>query len=89
MPVVLVVMMLCVEIFNLGIYIFASVLLYYEYVRLVSEAWYSHKLFINLNLVLHVAHLALFYQMYSGPLIYIGLARCMVFFGISLTQCLS
>ena len=89
MPVTLIVMLLCVEIFNFGIYVFASILLYYEYVRKVSEAWYSHKLFINLNLVCHVAHVALFYEMYSGALIYIGISRCMVFFGISITQCLS
>lgn len=60
----LLITVLIMETLNFLAYLFAAILLYYEYVRLVSEAWYSHKLFIWSNLALYSIHLATFYQLH-------------------------
>ena len=58
----LLVTLLIIELINLVVYAYAAILLFQEYVRLVAEAWYSHKLFIWSNLLFHTAHLAVFWH---------------------------
>ena len=49
---------------NFVVYIFAAVLLRYEYIRYVSEVWYAHKLFIWSTMFLNLLHLAMFFSVY-------------------------
>ena len=64
----------------------SAVILYDEYVRLVSEAWYSHKLFIWSNLVFHTTHLAVFWDLHAKKLALMTLAKCMCLLLITIAQ---
>ena len=76
-----------VELVNFVVYIFAAILLYYEYVRLVSEAWYCHKLFAWSNLVLHGTHLAVFFELHAARTSHVlGIARCLILIALVVTQ---
>lgn len=75
-----------VETMNLLVYIYASVLLFQEYERKVSEAWYSHKLLIWANLVFNCVHLAVFWPLYSETLALLALAKCVTLSLIAAAQ---
>ena len=70
-------------------YVYAVLLLYYEYVRYVSEAWYSHKLFIYLNLTFHTIHMIIFGGMHSEVFLILAIARCIILSLILVTQCMT
>lgn len=78
--------MLLLQVINFLTYLFAAILLYYEYIRMVSEAWYAHKLFVYSNMVLHTVHLCVFFPLYWGVHISLNLVRCCVFVAIASTQ---
>ena len=79
-----VVTLLIVQLINLAVYSYAAILLFKEYVRWVSEAWYSHKLFIWSNLVFHSAHLAIFWSLHSKMLVSMTFLRCVCLLLISI-----
>ena len=56
---------LVVESVNFVVYVFAAILLHYEYMRQVTEAWYAHKFFIWSNLTLRIVHLIFFFPILS------------------------
>ena len=49
---------------NFAVYVFAAMLLRYEYIRKVSEVWYAHKLFIWSTMFLNLLHLTMFFSVY-------------------------
>ena len=71
---------------NLVVYAISAVILYKEYVRLVSEAWYSHKLFIWSNLVLHTVHVAVFWDFHAETLALLALGKCTCLLLITICQ---
>ena len=79
-----VITLLVVQLINFAVYSYAGILLYKEYVRKVSEAWYSHKLFIWSNLVFHSAHLSIFWSLHSEALAVMTLLRCICLLLISI-----
>ena len=79
--------MLVVEVINLGTYIFATFLLFHEYVRKMQEAWYTHKFFVWTNLILGSAHLVFFWWLYSKLLLSMIIIRYAIFFMLLVAQC--
>ena len=77
---------LIMEAVNFFVYVFAAMLLKYEYVRLVSEAWYSHKLFIWSNLVLYSLHLIIFYSFHEKIFAVLNITKCVILFLIIWAQ---
>ena len=73
---------LFVEILNFLVVVGASLLLYYEYVRHLSEAWYCHKLFIWVSFVFQFCHLWTFFELYSGLNAMLTALRCIIFIAI-------
>ena len=77
---------LFVEILNFLVVVGASLLLYYEYVRHLSEAWYCHKLFIWVSFVFQFCHLWTFFELYSGLNAMLTALRCIIFIAIVFLQ---
>lgn len=80
---------IAVEVANFAVYAFAAFLKYKEYVRMMTEAWYAHKLFIWSSLVLHVLHLAIFFPLYSPLRTTLCLLKISIFFAILVTMVLT
>lgn len=80
---------IAVEVANCAVYAFAAILRYQEYVRMMTEAWYAHKLFIWSNLVLHALHLAIFFPLYSPLHTMLCLVRCSILLAILVTMALT
>jgi len=82
----LIVTAIVVEIVNFLVIASAAMLLYYEYVRCLSEAWYAHKLFIWTSFVCQFCHICVFFDLYSRLSSILTAVRCLIFIVIAIMQ---
>ena len=83
----LLISVLAVEALNLLAYIFAAYLLFYEHVRKMREAWFTHKFFVWANFILGCAHMACFWPIYDTLIQTMCIIRQAIFLMLMIAQC--